>query len=89
MPNPPIKWKLQHLPPRANPGHLTIFCARAVGNLTFAFVGWGKLNQKCQMILLIIIIIFFFFWGGGRGGEVANSYKTYVWTSRKRLKEEM
>ena len=47
-------------PPRANPGHLTIFCARGVGNLTgkafpgvgnltFAWVGWGKLNWKCQV----------------------------------------
>ena len=47
-------------PPRANPGHLTIFCARGVGNLTgksfpgvgnltFAWVGWGKLNRKCQV----------------------------------------
>ena len=35
-------------PPRANPGHLTTSCARGVGNLTFTWVGWGKLNQKCQ-----------------------------------------
>ena len=35
--------------PRANPGHLTILCARGVGNLTFACVGWGKLNQKNQV----------------------------------------
>ena len=34
--------------PRANPGHLTISCARGVGNLTFTWLGWGKLNQKCQ-----------------------------------------
>ena len=36
------------------PGHLTIFCAREAGNLTgkdrvenftFAWVGWGKLNN--------------------------------------------
>ena len=45
----PIKSKLQHPPPpRANPGHLTISCARGVGNLTFTWVGWGKLNQRCQ-----------------------------------------
>ena len=44
----PIKSKLQHPPPRANPGHLTTSCARGVGNLTFTRVGWGKLNQKCQ-----------------------------------------
>ena len=31
-------------PPRANLGHLTISCARGVGNLTFTWVGWGKLN---------------------------------------------
>ena len=53
--------------PRANPGHLTIFCARGVGNLTgkaflgvgnltFAWVGWGKLNLKCQVSNR------FFFW---------------------------
>ena len=35
-------------PPRANPEHLTTSCARGVGNLTFTWVGWGKLNQKCQ-----------------------------------------
>ena len=44
----PIKSKLQHPNPRANPGHLTISCARGVGNLTFTWVGWGKLKQKCQ-----------------------------------------
>ena len=32
-----------------NFGHLTIFCARGVGNLTLASVGWGKLNRKCQV----------------------------------------
>ena len=43
--------------PRENPEHLTIFCARGVGNLTgkaflgvgnltFAWVGWAKLNRK-------------------------------------------
>ena len=56
-----------NIPPRANPGHLTIFCARGVGNLTgkafpgvgnltFAWVGWGKLNRKCQ------VSNGFFFW---------------------------
>ena len=35
-------------PPPVNPGHLTISFAWGVGNLTFAWVGWGKLNQKCQ-----------------------------------------
>ena len=35
--------------PRANPGHLTIFSARGVGNLTIASVGWGKLSRKCQV----------------------------------------
>ena len=44
--NAQIKSKLQHPPPRANPVHLTIFCALGVGNLTFACVGWGKLNWK-------------------------------------------
>ena len=45
----PIKSKLQHPPPPwASPGHLTTSCARGVGSLTFTWVGWGKLNQKCQ-----------------------------------------
>ena len=72
----PIKSKLQHPPPpRANPGHLTTFCARGVGNLTgkafpgvgnltFAWVGWGKLNRKFQ-----IPNVFFF-----PGAKVATSY---------------
>ena len=38
----------QLLSPWANPGHLTTSYARGVGNLTFTWVGWGKLNQKCQ-----------------------------------------
>ena len=56
-------------PPQANPGHLTIFLTGkafpGVGNLTFAWVGWGKLNRKCQ-----VSNGFFFL-----GAEVANSYK--------------
>ena len=45
-----IKSTLQHPPPPpANPGHLTIFCARGVGNLTFGDVKWGKLNRECQV----------------------------------------
>ena len=66
-------------PPRAYPGHFTIFCARGVGNLTFSCVGWGKLNRKCQ-----VSNDFFF-----SGAEVANSYKTRVRTRWKSLKEEM
>ena len=34
-------------PPTPLPGHLTIFCAQGVGNLTFAWVWWGKLNRNC------------------------------------------
>ena len=46
-----IKSKLQHPPPPGQtPGHLTISCARGVGNLTFTRVGWGKLNQRCQAL---------------------------------------
>ena len=59
----PIKSKLQHHPappPPPRAGHLTIFCAQGVGNLTgkafpmvgnltFAWVGWGKLNWKGQV----------------------------------------
>ena len=45
----PIKSKLQLPPaPRANLGHLTTSCAWVVGNLTFTWVGWGKLNNKCE-----------------------------------------
>ena len=44
----------------ANLGHLTVFCARGVGNLTgkafpgvgnltFAWVAWGKLNRTCPV----------------------------------------
>ena len=46
----PIKSKHEHpTPPSGNPGHLTIFCVRGVGNLTFVCVRWGKLNRKCQV----------------------------------------
>ena len=49
-----------------------------------AWVGWGKLNLKCQVSNR-------FFGGGGGGGggaEVSNSYKR-VWTRWKSLKEEI
>ena len=59
----PIKSKLQH-PPRANPGHLTIFCARGVGNLTLP--GWGGENWTGSVRFQIA------FWGAA---EDANSYK--------------
>ena len=36
-------------PSQANLGHLTTFCSRGVGNLTFLLAGWGKLNQKCKV----------------------------------------
>ena len=36
-------------PPPANPGHLTGEAFPGVGNLTFASVGWGKLDRKCQV----------------------------------------
>ena len=57
-PNKVIQSKLQHpfspFPPppplpQANPGHVTVFCARGVGNLTSSCVGWGNLNRKCQV----------------------------------------
>ena len=54
-------------PPRANLGHLTTFCARGVGNLTFVLAGWGKLDRKCK-----VSNDFFF------GVEVANSYKHVI-----------
>ena len=63
-------------PFQAKPGHLTIFCARGEGNLTFACVGWGKLNQKGE-----VSNNFF------SGAEVANSCKTRVWTRWKSLKK--
>ena len=61
-------------PPRANPGHLTIFCARGVGNLTdkafpgvgnLTLPGWGGENWTGS----VRFPIFF------SGAEVANSYK--------------
>ena len=45
----PIKSKCKH-PSWAKPGHLTIFFAQRVRNLTLACVGWEKLNRKCQDI---------------------------------------
>ena len=49
----PIKSKLQHPPP----GHLTIFCARGVGNLTGkAFPGVGKIEPEVSGFK------WFFFW---------------------------
>ena len=41
---------------RANPGHLTITCARRVGNLTIVSVGWGIWNKSVK---------FNFFWRSG------------------------
>ena len=83
--NAPIKSKLQHPPPpRANPGHLTIFCARewgiwpgkafpGVGNLTLP--GWGGENWTGSVRFQIA----FSGGGGGGGAEVANSYKHVLW----------
>ena len=39
--NVPINSKLQHPPPRAYPGHLTVRRARGGGNLNVALEGWG------------------------------------------------
>ena len=39
--NAPINSKLQHPPPRAYPGHLTVDRARGGGNLNVALEGWG------------------------------------------------
>ena len=39
--NAPINSKLQHPPPRAYPGHLTVHRARGGGNLNVALEGWG------------------------------------------------
>ena len=63
-------------PSRAKPGHLTIFCARGEGNLTFACVGWGKLNRKGEVSNIVF-----------SGAEVAHSCKTRVWTRWKSLKK--
>ena len=40
-PNAPINSKLQHPPPRAYPGHLTVHRAQGGGNLDVALEGWG------------------------------------------------
>jgi len=37
----PINSKLQHPPPRAYPGHLTVHRAWGGGNLNVALEGWG------------------------------------------------
>ena len=72
-----INSKLQH-PPRANPGHMTITCARGVGNLTIGQVGWGiwirnvKFNFKFYLfgwsgsdnMVRYIVAIFFLVWRG-------------------------
>ena len=40
--NAPINSKLQHPPPpRAYPGHLTMYRARGEGNLNVVLEGWG------------------------------------------------
>jgi len=36
-----VKLKLQHPPPRAYPGHLTVHRAWGGGNLNVALEGWG------------------------------------------------
>ena len=39
-----------NIPPSwANLEFLTTYCALGVGNLTFVWVGWGKLNRKCKV----------------------------------------
>ena len=64
-------------------GHLTILCAWGVGNwtgktfpgprvgnLTFIWVGWAKLNFKCQLWVsenFLFFLVFFF-----SGAEVGN-----------------
>ena len=82
-------------PPRANPGHLTIFCARGVGNLTdkafpgvgnLTLPGWGGENWTGS----VRFQIFFF-----SGAEVANSYKHVsgrdgrVWRKRYSICERL
>ena len=55
-------------PPGANFEHwnpFCAFCARGLGNLTFVFAGWGKLNRKCKFSNDCFCF----------GTEVANSYK--------------
>ena len=39
--NAPINSKLQHPPPRAHPGHLTVHRAQGGENLNVALKGWG------------------------------------------------
>ena len=43
----PIKSKLQHPSPQGNLGHLTIFCARGVGNLTGKAFSGGREFDLC------------------------------------------
>ena len=75
--NTSIKSKLQHPPPpQANLGHLTTFCARGVGNLTFVLAGWGKLNRKCKVSNEFL-----------GAAEVANSHK-HVFGRDRRVKRK-
>ena len=39
--NAPINSKLQHPPPQAYPGHLTVHRSQGGGNLNVVFEGWG------------------------------------------------
>ena len=70
--NAAIKSKLQH-PPRANPGHLTIFCAQGVGNLICkAFRGGGGGFELCLGVVGNIEPEVSVFW---EGAEVANVFR--------------
>ena len=76
--NAPIKSKLQHPPPypRANYGHLTILCARGVWSWPLPAWGGGSWTEVSG-----------FKWFFFSGAEVANIYKTRVWTRWKTLKK--
>ena len=79
----PIKSKLQHASARANPGHLTIFCARGVGNLTEKPSRGGEFDLCLGGVRKIepevsVFKWFFFFWGGGGVPKPLTAIK-HVW----------
>ena len=52
-------------------GHLTTFCARRVGNLTFVLAAWEKLNPKCKVSN---DFFFFFFFLAPKSLTAINTY---------------
>ena len=56
--NVPVRLKLQHPPPRAYTGHLTVHCAREAGNLNVALEGWGIWTGFISISGVIFLCVF-------------------------------